>query len=138
MDRLPQVFDTFAGERRDFYYPIVAVQLAYRFLRKRNSQVAFVDGAETDGELVEQFNLFRRESRGRFDDGDDHVGLADRGLRSFDADLFDDVFGLPDSRSVYQVDRNAIDDERLVQRVACSSGQMSDDRPLSSEQGVEE
>src|SRR5262249_52944333 len=98
----------------------------------------FGDGVETDGELVEQFNLFRRESRGRFDDGDDHVGLADRGLRSFDADLFDDVFGLPDPRSVYQVYRDAVDDERLVQRVASGSGEMSDDRPLSSEQGIEE
>src|SRR6266545_2082325 len=129
MDRLPQVIDTFAGERRDFYDPIAAGQFAYRFFSQRDSQVAFVDGVETDRELVEQFNLFMRESRGRFDDGDDHVGLADRGLRSFDADLFDNVFGLPDSRSVYQVYMDAVDDERLVQRVACSSGQVSDDLP---------
>src|SRR5215470_930687 len=138
MARLPQVIDTFAGKRRDFYDPIAAGQLAYCLLRKRVSQVAFVDCVETDRELVKQFNLLRREGRGRFDHGDDHVGLADRGLRSFDADLFDDVLGLPDSRRVYQVYRDAFDDERLVQRVASGSGQMSDDRPLSSEQGIEE
>src|SRR6266498_3874608 len=114
MDRLPQVIDTFAGERRDFYDPIAAGQFAYRFFSQRDSQVAFVDGVETDRELVEQFNLFMRESRGRFDDGDDHVGLADRGLRSFDADLFDNVFGIPDSRSVYQVYRDAVDDEEMI------------------------
>src|SRR5262249_33769027 len=138
VDRQPQVIDPLAGERRDFYNTITAGQFADRFLRKRDAQIAFIDGVETDGKLIEQFNLFGRESRGRFDDGDDQVGLADCGLRSFDADPFDNVLGLSDSRRVYQVHRDAVDDERFIQRIARGAGQVGDDRSLSSEQGVKE
>src|SRR5262245_16505781 len=78
VDRLPQVIDALAGESRDFYDATDAGQFAYRLLRKRDPEVAFIDGVETDWELVEQFNLFRRERRVRFDDSDDQVGLTDR------------------------------------------------------------
>src|SRR5215471_18230374 len=138
VDRPPQVINPLAGQRRDFYDTISAGQFADRFLRKLGAQVAFIDGVETDGKLIEQFNLFRGKSRCRFDDGDDQVGLADCGLRSFDADPFDDVLGLPDSRGVYQVHRDAVDDERFIQRIARGAGQVGDDRSLSSEQRVKD
>ncbi len=78
------------------------------------------------------------KGRGEIDDDQRQVGVRHRSVAALDAKILHQVLSLPDTRRVYELDRNAIKGSGLGNQIASGSRNIGNDCAILFEEPVEE
>ena len=114
--------------------------LSQVFFRNDRRQVALIEDDEDISLLrvLQDGPVFLGKGPRAVDDDEDDIGLIHVGLGLGDADFFDCIIGLPDTRRIDEADRDALEGNPFFQDVPRRPRHVGDDGPVFLEQAVQQ